>query len=72
MKLNKICERYLHDEFLHQLEEFVSDSNDILDAYSVPDTRPRWRRILDRMKFVIYWWTVGKFKAWLHRDCGEW
>ena len=39
--------------------------------YRVPDTRPKWRQFLSRMKNRIHWYTIGKFRAWLHRDCGD-
>jgi hypothetical protein len=35
-----------------------------------PDTRPRWKKILAQMRYRTYWYTIGWFKAWLHRDCG--
>lgn len=39
--------------------------------YAVHDTRPRWRRNLSAIKSWLYWRTAGRFRAWLHRNCGD-
>ena len=35
--------------------------------YKIPDTRSNWKKIRD----WIHWRTIGRFKNWLHRDCGD-
>ena len=64
---NTILDRYYRDILYRTLTEeswFFT-----LDNYlKIPDTRPRWKRIYDK----LHWLTIGRFRAWLHRDCGEW
>lgn len=33
----------------------------------VRDMRPWWKKAWQ----LAYWGTVARYKAWLHRDCGE-
>ncbi len=35
--------------------------------YRVPDTRSRWKKFKDRLRYR----TIGRFREWLHRDCGD-
>jgi hypothetical protein len=44
------------------------------DFYKVeaPDTRPWWRKKLSMLYRRLHWLTIGRFRAWLHRDCGDW
>lgn len=60
---------YWRNELMRQLftESWLYTHNN----YKVPDTRPRWKRALSRIRLWFYWRTIGRFKAWLHRDCGE-
>ena len=31
------------------------------------DTRSRFRKVMDRIRYR----TIGRFREWLHRDCGD-
>lgn len=35
------------------------------------DKRPWWKKFLSRARNEVYWATLGRFRSWLHRDCGE-
>ena len=39
----------------------------LLLSYRVPDTRSRWKKFYDRMRYRTIW----RFREWLHRDCGD-
>ncbi len=68
----------LHNPESHDIAEFYREllvrrltqplRLEIVADYRVPDTRSRFQKAVDWAK----WKTVGRFRAWLHRDCGEW
>jgi hypothetical protein len=59
---NYLLARYYDQQIRHMLERL-----DFYRVSPVADLRPWWKRAWQ----VAYWATVGRFKSWLHRDCGE-
>ena len=60
--------RMINDHYAALALEILTRESEwikMFDHYRVPDTRGRWRRLWDRLKYH----TVGKFRMWLHRDC---
>lgn len=55
----------LVEMYRQELMEILT--TDLHPFFRVPNTRSRWRKMRD----WFYWRTVGRFKAWLHRDCGD-
>ena len=49
-------------------KELMAEWQLLRDNYLCPDTRSRWRKAYD----WCHWRTIGRFKMWLHRDCGDW
>jgi hypothetical protein len=57
----------------HYQEEMIKALTSPLwiTKYMPPDTRPAWHKFLSRTRNRIYWMTLGRFREWLHRDCGD-
>jgi hypothetical protein len=58
--------------------EMITSSNILLSlspGIHALDTRPWWKKYPLRAYRATYWWiyhhTLGRFRAWLHRDCGD-
>lgn len=51
----------------HTLEKLIKESKwlRVFDQYHVP--QPWYRRLYN----WLHWHTIGRFRAWLHRDCGD-
>jgi hypothetical protein len=62
-------DRSLMDEYWRtKFIEAITSESDFFKCTAVPDTRNWWRKRWDYLHAV----TVGRFRAWLHRDCGDW
>ena len=61
---NSIVEHYQREAMRHLTTDLWLET---FCNYKVEDTRPWWRKIYDR----AHWKTIGRFRAWLHRDCGD-
>lgn len=67
--MGSVLENYYKEELMRQLTEDSWYKTFL--SYQVEDTRPRWKRTLSKCRSHIYWATLGRYRSWLHRDCGE-
>jgi len=56
----------VHEYYRRKLMENLMSPLEWIPPRS-PDTRSRFRKLIDRVRYR----TVGRFRDWLHRDCGD-
>lgn len=59
---------YYRDQMMRMLNGPTFLSSRV--AYQQDDVLPSWRRRLARVRRWTYIKTLGRFREWLHRDCG--
>lgn len=66
---NSVIESYCKGSLRRMLTEelWIASYSD----YAVPDARPWWKKRLSKIRLWFYWKTLGRFRNWLHRDCGD-